>query len=56
MKYNNVEQEPLLIAGDVSVDDRGEVLYVNNFDMKSVRRFYIVSNHKQGFGRIDTAE
>ena len=51
MKYNNVEEEPLLIAGDVSVDDRGDVGYVNDFDMKSVRRLYTVSNHKQGFVR-----
>ena len=41
----------LLTSGDVAVDDRGEVGFVNNFDMASVRRFYTVTNHKQGFIR-----
>ena len=51
MKKNQTEEKPLLITGSLSVDDRGEVRYINDFDMKSVRRFYTVSNHKQGFIR-----
>jgi len=43
--------EPFLIEGGLSVDDRGEVGFVNEFDMHSVRRFYTVCNHKAGFVR-----
>ena len=45
------DKEPLLIQGGLSVDDRGEVRFINDFDMSSVRRFYTVSNHKAGFIR-----
>ena len=34
-----------------AVDDRGAVSFVNDFDFKDVKRFYIVENHKQGFVR-----
>lgn len=51
MKENISKEEPLLISGDLAVDDRGEVGFINNFDMTSVRRFYTVTNHKQGFIR-----
>lgn len=40
-----------LIKGDLSVDDRGIVTFVNNFDFKDVKRFYMVSNHSKGFVR-----
>jgi dTDP-4-dehydrorhamnose 3,5-epimerase len=43
--------EPTLIFGGLSIDDRGELGYVNEFDMVSVRRFYTVFNHKRGFIR-----
>lgn len=43
--------EVTLIEGALSVDDRGEVVFCNGFDMKAVRRFYRVSNHKPGFIR-----
>jgi len=33
------------------VDDRGQVAFVNGFDFAGVRRFYAVSNHRQGFIR-----
>ena len=33
------------------IDDRGEVGFVNDFDMSSVKRFYTVANHKRGFIR-----
>ena len=37
------------IKGGVAVDDRGSVRFVNDFDFKNVKRFYQVSNHKEGF-------
>ena len=43
--------KPFLIKGDLSVDDRGELMFVNQFNMELVKRFYVVSNHKQGFIR-----
>jgi len=43
--------EPVLIEGNLAVDDRGEVRFVNNFDMKGVKRFYMVTNHRAGFIR-----
>ena len=42
---------PILIEGNLSVDDRGEVGFVNGFDMTAIRRFYTVANHKPGFIR-----
>ena len=39
------------IKGGVAVDDRGSVRFVNDFDFKNVKRFYQVSNHKEGFIR-----
>ena len=47
----NEIRNPLLIEGGLSVDDRGEVGFVNEFDMQSVRRFYTVCNHKVGLVR-----
>ena len=44
-------EKPFLIKGDLSVDDRGELMFVNQFNMELVKRFYVVSNHKQGFIR-----
>lgn len=43
--------EPDLLRGDVAVDDRGEVGFVNDFDFAGVKRFYTVSNHAAGFVR-----
>jgi dTDP-4-dehydrorhamnose 3,5-epimerase-like enzyme len=40
-----------IIKGDISIDDRGSVSYVNDFDFKNVKRFYIVENHQVGFIR-----
>ena len=51
---NNLENgihSPLLLEGGLSVDDRGEVGFVNEFDMNSVRRFYSVCNHRAGLVR-----
>lgn len=44
-------QEPTLLRGDVALDDRGEVGFVNTFDFAGVKRFYTVSNHRPGFVR-----
>lgn len=43
--------EPQLFKGGLSVDDRGTVSFVNDFNFENVKRFYIVENHKQGFVR-----
>ena len=40
-----------LIEGGISIDDRGELTFCNNFNMKNVQRFYQVSNHSSGFVR-----
>jgi len=40
-----------LIKGGLAADDRGEVAFVNDFDFAGVKRFYLVSNHRQGFVR-----
>ena len=45
------QNKPVIINGDLSVDDRGELMFVNQFNMELVKRFYVVSNHKQGFIR-----
>jgi dTDP-4-dehydrorhamnose 3,5-epimerase-like enzyme len=43
--------EPKLYAGNIGIDDRGEVGFVNEFDFAGVKRFYSVTNHRQGFVR-----
>ena len=43
--------EPRLIEGEARVDDRGELLFVNDFSFEDVKRFYVVSNHQAGFVR-----
>ncbi len=44
-------EEPKIIQGGLSIDDRGEVAFVNDFNFEKVKRFYTVSNHAQGFVR-----
>jgi dTDP-4-dehydrorhamnose 3,5-epimerase-like enzyme len=46
-----VSSEPRLLEGAVAIDDRGTVSFVNDFDLEPVRRFYTVTNHRQGFIR-----
>jgi len=41
----------ILYSGDLAVDDRGEVGFVNDFDFAGVKRFYMVKNHRSGFVR-----
>jgi dTDP-4-dehydrorhamnose 3,5-epimerase len=43
--------EPFLYTGDLAVDDRGQVTFVNDFDFSGVKRFYTLRNHRQGFIR-----
>ncbi|MFZ6031801.1 MAG: dTDP-4-dehydrorhamnose 3,5-epimerase family protein [Melioribacter sp.] len=45
------ELKPVLIKGGMAVDDRGSVSFVNDFNFKDVKRFYIVDNHRSGFVR-----
>ena len=40
-----------LINGGLSVDDRGSVRFVNDFNFDGVKRFYQVENHSKGFIR-----
>ncbi len=51
MNEINKSGVPYVIEGDLAVDDRGEVCFVNNFNFDGVRRFYTVSNHQVGFVR-----
>ncbi len=44
-------EEPRLIEGKLSADDRGEVAFVNGFTFEGVRRFYSVSNFQSRFIR-----
>jgi dTDP-4-dehydrorhamnose 3,5-epimerase len=38
-------EAPRLISGDIAVDDRGSVSFVNGFPFDGVARFYRVQNH-----------
>ncbi len=40
-----------IFEGGISIDDRGEVFFVNDFAFAGVKRFYVVSNHRSGFIR-----
>ena len=40
-------QEPFILQGALSKDDRGEVSFVNDFSFPQVKRFYSVKNHKK---------
>lgn len=42
---------PKVIAGGISVDDRGSLRFVNDFNFAGVKRFYQVQNHRKGFIR-----
>jgi dTDP-4-dehydrorhamnose 3,5-epimerase-like enzyme len=44
-------QDICLFKGDLAVDDRGQVSFVNDFRFEGVKRFYMVSNHLAGFIR-----
>ncbi|MBN2183271.1 MAG: dTDP-4-dehydrorhamnose 3,5-epimerase family protein [Sedimentisphaerales bacterium] len=46
-----MKSEPFIINGGLAVDDRGQIAFANDFCFESVKRFYMVSNHRQGFVR-----
>jgi dTDP-4-dehydrorhamnose 3,5-epimerase len=43
--------EPEITFGDVAVDDRGELGFVNGFHFGGVKRFYWIRNHSRGYVR-----
>ena len=51
MVDKKVHNDIYYIDGDSAIDDRGKLKFCNDFDMKSVRRFYTVSNHSAQFIR-----
>ena len=42
---------PKLIEGGLVIDDRGSLSFINDFNFRGVKRFYIVTNHRAGFVR-----
>lgn len=44
-------EAPMLLEGGIAIDDRGEVGFVNGFDMSRIKRFYTIANHRAGFIR-----
>lgn len=46
-----MDSKVTLTNGDIVVDDRGCVKFVNDFDFDRVKRFYQVENHIAGFIR-----
>lgn len=45
------KKRPILIEGNLSIDDRGEVGFINEFNMSDIKRFYSVTNHRAKFVR-----
>jgi len=43
--------KPTLIKGGISVDDRGNLKFINDFNFANVKRFYQVENHNINFIR-----
>jgi dTDP-4-dehydrorhamnose 3,5-epimerase len=39
------------LVGNISIDDRGSVRFVNDFDFSNVKRFYQVENHSINYIR-----
>ena len=42
---------PHLYEGNLVIDDRGEIGFVNEFNFQGVKRFYWVTAHRTGFAR-----
>lgn len=38
-------------SGGLSVDDRGQLSFINELDLRKYKRFYLVSNHRAEFVR-----
>lgn len=45
------ETDLIMYTGDIFVDDRGELRFINDFDFNEVKRFYQVKNHYKSFIR-----
>ena len=41
----------MILKGNNYTDNRGNVIYFNDFDFKTIKRFYQISNHSQFFIR-----
>lgn len=39
------------LTGGSFVDGRGKLSFINDFDFKNIKRFYVVQNHQKGFIR-----
>ena len=46
-----MDRKPKIIDGGLSIDDRGQVTFINDFNFKDIKRFYMVGNHRDGFVR-----
>ena len=46
-----MKKEIKLIDAEISIDDRGELMFCNNFDMSKIKRFYHISNFSTPFVR-----
>jgi dTDP-4-dehydrorhamnose 3,5-epimerase-like enzyme len=44
-------KEPTLIKGGLAVDDRGSLMFANEFHFEGVKRFYVIENHQPQFVR-----
>jgi dTDP-4-dehydrorhamnose 3,5-epimerase-like enzyme len=51
MMSSELPDKPTLMAGGLAADDRGELTFVNDFHFAGVKRFYSVTNYRQGFIR-----
>ena len=51
MPTQDLPSDPFLIDGGFGVDDRGRISFVNGFGFAGVKRFYLLSNFRQGFVR-----
>lgn len=47
----DTEEKPRIIEGNLFIDDRGGLSFVNGFDFKGIKRFYVVENHEARFKR-----
>ena len=43
--------EPRLVEGGIAVDDRGQLIFANDFVLNEYRRFYMIKNHADQFVR-----
>jgi dTDP-4-dehydrorhamnose 3,5-epimerase len=47
MKTQEINQ----ISGNIAIDDRGSLRFINDFNFEGVKRFYQVQNHCKNFIR-----